>query len=140
MPRLSRTLAPSALPESEKITINVGFVDLGTIDLLVREGFYANRTDFIRTAMRHHLARHDEAVASSARRKQLELGLVRFSRDDLEAVAASGEMLDVKVLGLAAFGDDVTPDLARRTIGSLRVLGALQAPAAVKAALADRMR
>jgi Arc/MetJ-type ribon-helix-helix transcriptional regulator len=127
-------------PDSEKITINLGYVDLGHIDLLVQEGFYSNRTDFIRTAIRNQLDRHNEAVKQSVARQQLDLGLRRYSRQDLEAVQASRDMLDIQVLGLAVIAPDVSPELARATIASIHVLGALQASAAVKEALSDRMR
>jgi Arc/MetJ-type ribon-helix-helix transcriptional regulator len=127
-------------PESEKITINLGFVDLGQVDLLVNEGFYANRTDFIRTAIRNQLERHAEVVKKSVTRKTLDLGLRHFTRDQLEQVRAAGEQLDVRVLGLLTIAPDVTPKLARATIASLTVLGALHATAEVKDALADRMR
>ncbi len=126
--------------DSEKITINLGFVDLGHIDLLVRDGFYSNRTDFIRTAIRNQLDRHAAAAHKSVVRKQLDLGISHFAREDLEAVRRTGEMLDIRVLGLATVAADVTPELARATIASLTVLGALHASAAVKAALADRMQ
>lgn len=125
--------------ESEKITINLGYVDLGQVDLLVREGFYSNRTDFIRTAIRNQIDRHDEALKKSLARHQLDLGLRRFSRKDLEVMQTSGEMLHIQVLGMAVIADDVSPELARATIASLQVLGAFQASAAVKAALADRI-
>ena len=125
--------------ESEKITINVGFVDLGHIDLMVREGFYSNRTDFIRTAIRNQLATHADVVKQSIVRRTLELGLRRFSRDELEAVRAKGGRLNIQVVGLATIDDDVTPELALATIESVTVLGALHASNAVKAALADRM-
>ncbi len=125
--------------DSEKITINLGFVDLGHIDLLVRDGFYSNRTDFIRTAIRNQIARHADEAGKAVRRAELDLGIAHFDRARLEAVAASGEMLDVRVLGLARFSDDVSPELARKTIRSLTVLGALHASLAVKAALADRI-
>jgi Arc/MetJ-type ribon-helix-helix transcriptional regulator len=126
--------------ESEKITINLGFVDLGQIDLLVQEGFYSNRTDFIRTAIRNQIERHAEAVKRSVDRKSLELGLCHYSRADLEAVRAAGRMLEIQVLGLASIARDVTPELARATIARLTVLGALHASPDVKAALADRIR
>jgi Arc/MetJ-type ribon-helix-helix transcriptional regulator len=126
-------------PDSEKITINLGFVDLGQMDLLVQEGFYSNRTDFIRTAIRHQLERHAEAVKKSTARHQLDLGLRHYSRKDLEAIEAAGETLHIQVLGLARIADDVSPDLALRTIASIRVLGALQATPSVKAALLDRI-
>ncbi len=126
--------------DSEKITINLGYVDLGHIDLLVQEGFYSNRTDFIRAAIRRQLDRHTDAVKQSVARHQLDLGLRRFSRDDLAALEAAGEMLHIQVLGLAVIAPDVSPELARATIASLHVLGSLQAPAAVKAALHDRIR
>ena len=128
------------IPESEKITINLGYVDLGHIDLLVQEGFYSNRTDFIRTAIRNQLDRHGEAVKQSVARQQLDLGLRRYSRQDLEAVRAAGETLHIQVLGLAVIAPDVTPELALETIASIHVLGALQASPAVKAALGDRIR
>jgi Arc/MetJ-type ribon-helix-helix transcriptional regulator len=126
--------------DSEKITINLGYVDLGHVDLLVQEGFYSNRTDFIRTAIRNQLDRHGDAVKQSVARQQLDLGLRRYDRQDLEAVRAAGETLHIQVLGLAVIADDVSPELARATIASIHVLGALQASAAVKAALSDRIR
>ena len=128
------------LTDSEKITINLGFVDLGHVDLMVQDGFYANRTDFIRTAIRNQLDRHAEVLSQSVNRKTLELGLCRYSRVDLEAARARGEMLHINVLGLASIAPDVTADLARAAIGSVTVLGALHASAEVKAALADRTR
>ncbi|MBC9206150.1 CopG family transcriptional regulator [Roseomonas aerophila] len=126
--------------DSEKITINLGYVDLGHIDLLVQDGFYANRTDFIRTAIRNQIERHAEAARQSVARRSLDLGMRHFTRADLEQVQAAGEMLDIRVLGLASIAPDVTAELARATIRSLSVLGALQASAAVKAALAERLR
>jgi Arc/MetJ-type ribon-helix-helix transcriptional regulator len=133
-------LRPRTGSDSEKITINLGYVDLGHIDLLVQDGFYANRTDFIRTAIRNQIERHAEATRQSVARRSLDLGLRHFSRADLEAVRAAGQRLDIRVLGLASIAADVTPELAQATIASLSVLGALQASAEVKAALADRMR
>jgi Arc/MetJ-type ribon-helix-helix transcriptional regulator len=133
-------LQHAKLPDSEKITLNLGFVDLGSIDLLVRDGFYSNRSDFIRTAIRNQLVTHADTAKQAASRLTLEMGLRTFARKDLEAVQAAGEKLEIRVLGLAIIADDVTPDLARATIESLTVLGALHAPAAVKAALADRLR
>ena len=128
------------MSETEKITINLGLVDLGQIDLLVQEGFYQNRTDFIRTAIRNQLGEHAEAVKQTVARKELVLGLQHYARLDLEAVRAAGETLEIRVLGLASIADDVTPELALATIDSINVLGALRASAAVKAALAERIR
>ncbi len=125
--------------DSEKITINLGFVDLGHVDLLVREGFYGNRSDFIRTAIRNQLDRHGEAARQSATRRQLQLGLCHLAARDLEAARAKDEMLDIRVLGLLTIAPDVTPELARAAIGSVTVLGALHATPAVKAALGDRL-
>jgi Arc/MetJ-type ribon-helix-helix transcriptional regulator len=134
-----RELRPRA-NDSEKITINLGYVDLGQIDLLVQEGFYSNRTDFIRTAIRNQLDRHHDSVKQSVARHRLELGLRRYTRQDLEVVQAAGETLHIQVLGLASIADDVSPELALRTIASIHVLGALQVSPAVKAALGDRIR
>jgi Arc/MetJ-type ribon-helix-helix transcriptional regulator len=127
-------------PDSEKLTLNLGFVDLGSIDLLVRDGFYSTRSDFIRTAVRNQLATHADTSKKAASRLTLELGLRTYARRDLEAVQAAGEKLRIRVLGLAVIADDVTPDLARATIESVTVLGALHAPADVKTALADCLR
>ena len=124
--------------ESEKITINLGYVDLGHVDLMVQDGFYSNRTDFIRTAIRNQLERHADVVRQSVARKSLDLGLRHYGRGDLEAALRSGDTLHINVLGLASIALDVTPELARAAIASVRVLGALHASAAVKAALADR--
>jgi Arc/MetJ-type ribon-helix-helix transcriptional regulator len=132
--------AKSKLTESEKITINLGFVDLGQIDLLVSEGFYGNRSDFIRTAIRNQLSTHSDAVKQVIARKMLVLGLQHFSADDLRAVQADQQTLQIRVLGLVTIAPDVTPELALATIASLDVLGALQASPEVKAALASRMR
>jgi len=126
--------------ETEKLTINLGVVDLGQIDLLVQEGFYSNRTDLIRTAIRNQLSIHAEEVKRTVARRTLVLGLQHVSRADLEHVLATGEMLQIRVLGLARIADDVSPKLARATIESIVVLGAFQASAAVRRALADRIQ
>jgi Arc/MetJ-type ribon-helix-helix transcriptional regulator len=126
--------------DSEKITINLGFVDLGRVDLLVRDGFYSNRTDFIRSAIRSQLAAHADQVSQSVARHTLELGLRDFSRFDLEAAKKAGEQLHIKVVGLARIAPDVTPELALAAIGSINVLGALHASAEVRSALAARIK
>jgi Arc/MetJ-type ribon-helix-helix transcriptional regulator len=141
MPSKNAIAPPTAkTPESEKITINMGFVDLGHIDLLVAEGFYSNRTDFIRTAIRSHLSTHADVLRQAVTRKMLVLGLQSFSVADLEAARAAGEKLQIRVLGLAVIDPNVSPALASATIDSLTVLGALHASPAVKAALAGRIR
>jgi Arc/MetJ-type ribon-helix-helix transcriptional regulator len=127
-------------PESEKITINLGYVDLGRVDLLVQEGFYSNRTDFIRTAIRNQLGTHDDVLKQTVARRSMVLGLQRYSRQDLESVRAAGEQLHIQVLGLATIDDDVPAQLAAQTIASIVILGALRASPKVKAALADRIR
>lgn len=133
-------LSAARKPLDEKITINVGYVDLGQIDLLVQEGFYANRTDLIRTAIRNQLATHADAVKQAVARKTLVLGIQHFSAADLRAAKAAGEVLQIRVLGLASIASDVTPALALSTIESIVVLGALHASPAVKEALAKRIR
>jgi Arc/MetJ-type ribon-helix-helix transcriptional regulator len=129
----------SRVSDSEKITINLGYVDLGHIDLMVQDGFYSNRTDFIRTAIRNQIERHADVAKESRVRKSLDLGLRHYTRDDLEAARAAGQMLHIHVLGLVSIAADVTPELARATIGSIVVLGALHASSGVRAALADRI-
>lgn len=140
MPARSSTSARVAKPLDEKITINLGYIDLGQIDLLVQEGFYANRTDLIRTAVRNHLATHADVVRQAVSRKTLVLGIQHFGADELRAVRDAGQALEIRVLGLASIAPDVTPELALAAIRSVVVLGALHASPAVKAALADRIR
>ena len=126
-------------PDSEKITINLGLVDLGQIDLLVGEGFYSNRSDFFRTAFRNQLAVHAEPIRQTIARKTIVLGLQLIGKEDLETALASGSPLRLRVLGLIRIAKDVSPKLARDAIESLEILGALEATPAVKAALADRI-
>jgi Arc/MetJ-type ribon-helix-helix transcriptional regulator len=128
------------LEKTEKITINLGLVDLGQIDLLVQEGFYTNRTDFVRTAIRNQLTNHADVVKRMVARKMLVLGMQHYTRSDLEAVRTAGEKLQISVLGLVSIAEDVSPELALATIDSIEVLGALRASAAVKAVLAGRIR
>lgn len=124
--------------ETEKMTVNVGVVDLGHVDLLVQEGFYSNRSDVVRTALRNQLALHAETLKQTVLRKTLMVGLQHYSRADLERLVAAGQRLQVQVVGLARIADDVPPELARAAIESVTVLGAFQASSAVRAALADR--
>ena len=141
MAKMSKRLTEtrSRIGETEKITINLGVVDLGQIDLLVQEGFYSNRTDLIRTAIRNRLALHADELKQSVARRTLVLGLREFTRVDLERVQAAGETLKIRVLGLARIAVDVPAELARATIESVEVLGAFHASASVRAALADRI-
>lgn len=125
--------------ESEKITINLGPIDLGQIDLLVQEGFYSNRTDLIRTAIRNQLNQHADVVKQTVARKSLVLGMQHYSRADLEAIQAAGQRLQIQVLGLASIASDVSVELALATIESIFVLGSLHASAVLKAALAKRI-
>lgn len=128
------------MSETEKITVNLGLVDLGQVDLLVQEGFYSNRTDFIRTAIRNQISAHADVVKQTVARRTLVLGLEHYTRRDLEAVRDAGETLEIKVLGLASIDEDVSPELALQTIDSIVVLGALRASPAVKSALAGRIK
>ena len=139
-PRPATSAAGAAKPVDEKVTINIGYVDLGQIDLLVQEGFYANRTDLIKTAIRNQLTAHGDSVRQAAARKTLSLGVHHIAEADLQALKAAGQMMDIRVLGLATIDPAVTPELALATISSLTVLGALHASPAVKAALSKRIR
>jgi Arc/MetJ-type ribon-helix-helix transcriptional regulator len=138
-PRTLQTAKRALSTDTEKVTINLGHVHLGQIDLLVREGFYTNRTDFVRTAIRNQLDRQSDTLAQCIARQSLDLGLRRYSRDDLERYRAARTTIEINVVGLVVIDPDVTPDLARDTISSVRVLGALQASGEVKAALKNRI-
>lgn len=136
-----KTILPhQKLPDSDKVTVNVGLVDLAQLDLLVEEGFYSNRTDFVRTAIRNQLQVHAEAIRQTVTRKRYVMGMYRYSQRELAQVAASGQQLEIHVLGLAVIEDDVSPSLAREAIASIQVLGAFIAPPAVREALADRLQ
>jgi Arc/MetJ-type ribon-helix-helix transcriptional regulator len=132
--------AKPKMVDSEKITINLGMIDLGQIDLLVSEGFYSNRTDLIRTAIRNQLNTHADVVRQTVARRSLVLGMHHYSRADLEAAQQAGIRLQIQVLGLASIASDVTVELALATIESISVLGALHASSAIKAALAERIQ
>ncbi len=140
MPARSATLSANPRVTDEKITINLGVVDLGQVDLLVQEGFYANRSDFIRTAIRNQIGSHQEVLKEVVARRTLVLGIQHFTAADLKAVQKARRMLDIRVLGLTSFADDITPELALATIRSLSVLGAWHARPALRAALAPRLR
>lgn len=140
MPAKPALAVSSKVADAEKVTINLGFVDLGQIDLLVQEGFYANRTDLIRTAIRNQLSTHADVLKQVSARKTLALGIQHFSAADLQSVVDAGQSLDIRVLGLASIALDVSPELALAAISSLTVLGALHASPAVKTALASRLR
>jgi Arc/MetJ-type ribon-helix-helix transcriptional regulator len=128
------------IPDSDKVTVNVGLVDLAQLDLLVQEGFYANRTDFVRTAIRNQLLVHADALRQTVVRKRFVLGQHRYTRRELEQVVAAGQQLDIQVLGLAVIEDDVSPELAAAAIATVQVLGALMASEPVRLALADRLQ
>jgi Arc/MetJ-type ribon-helix-helix transcriptional regulator len=129
------------MSDTEKITINLGVVDLGQIDLLVERGFYSNRTDFIRTAIRNQITAHTDEIKQAETHWQLVIGSTHYDRDDLEEIRAKGEFLTIGVVGRISLGPDVTPELALATIKSMRILGGgLQASPEVKAALADRLK
>ncbi|MGP8112991.1 MAG: CopG family transcriptional regulator [Steroidobacteraceae bacterium] len=135
----STSLVRTKVGETEKLTINLGLVDLGQIDLLVQEGFYGNRTDLIRTAIRNQLSVHADELKRTVSRRMLQVGLQDFSRADLERARAAGEMLQIQVVGLVRIAEDVPAELARATIQRVAVLGAFHASAAVRRALADRI-
>lgn len=128
------------MADTEKITINMSVVDLGQIDLLVEEGFYSNRTDFIRAAIRHQLLRHDTELKQSIVRKTMAVGVVAYTRKDLEKAQARGEQVSARVIGMLVIDDDVSPELAAATINTIKVFGVFQANKAVKEAVADRIQ
>ncbi len=128
------------MADAEKITINMNVVDLGKVDLLVEEGFYTNRTDFIRTAIRNQLSKHEDEVSRSIGRREMVIGVLHYGRSDLEELRTDGEYLNINITGLFSLGNDVSPELARATIASLKIVGVFRASTAVKDALRDRIR
>lgn len=127
------------MSDSEKITVNVGSVDLGRMDLLVQEGFYSNRADFIRTAIRNQLERQSTAVDSITNRKSMVIGTQVYTRKELEEKRENNELVNVKVIGMLILTDDITTALALETIQSVTVRGVFKASEDVKTALKDRI-
>jgi Arc/MetJ-type ribon-helix-helix transcriptional regulator len=128
------------MSDTEKITINMSVVDLGQVDLLVKEGFYSSRTDFIRTAIRNLLTTHSEKVRELVTKKAMVVGVVSFNKKDLEEIRSKGVKLEIKALGMCFLAEDISPDLALSTISSLEVMGVLKASDAVKEALGKRIK
>ncbi len=126
--------------DTEKITINLGIVDLGQIDLLVERGFYSNRTDFIRMAIRNQISSHSDEIKEAATHWQLVIGSTHYDRESLEQIRTQGEMLSIGVVGTLVLEDDVSTELALATIKSIRVLGSMRASAEVTEALSDRLK
>lgn len=128
------------MSETEKITINMSAVDLGKVDLLVNEGLYSNRTDFIRTAIRSQLEKHTFEIQQSVTRHSSVIGVVTFNKVDLEKKKQKGKLLSLSVIGLLNLHDDIPAELALEVITEIKVRGIFQASPEVKAALADRMK
>jgi len=128
------------MSDTEKITINMSAVDLGKVDLLVQEGFYSNRTDFIRTAIRNQLDKHNLEIQQSVSRNDYGIGVLFYSRSDIERFKAKGQKVNIKMIGMLSLATDLPADLARDVIESIKVLGIFMASDEVKAALSDRMK
>lgn len=127
------------MPDTEKITINISAVDLGKIDLLVEEGLYSNRTDFIRTAIRAQMEKHTFEIQQSVTRNAYTIGMVSYDRASFERYKLKKEKLNIAFVGLLRLDTDISPDLALEVVESIHVHGILIASDAVKAALADRI-
>lgn len=128
------------MADTEKITINMSAVDLGKIDLMVQEGSYSNRTDFIRTAIRSQLEKHTFEIQQTITRNSYVIGVLTYDQDDLEQKKAKGEKVNIRVLGLLHLASDISPNLAREVIESIQVRGIFQASDKVKTALIDRTK
>lgn len=128
------------MADIEKLSFNISVVDLGQIDLLVEQGFYSSRTDFLRAAIRSQIGAHADTIKQTITRKSGVLGVTHYSKASLDRRRYAAETLDITAVGMLVIGDDVTPELARATIASIAVYGVFRASPAVKEALADRMR
>lgn len=127
------------MPETEKITINLGPVDLGRIDVLVEQGLYSNRTDLIRTAIRNQLDRHEPVIQAHAVKWSFVLGVESVTRSTLEEFRRQGKMISLRVIGMLKLADDIDPELALETIEAIRIRGSFQATPVLREALADRI-
>ena len=128
------------MPDQEKITINMSAVDLGKVDLLVQEGVYSNRTDFIRTAIRNLLDKHNFEIQQSVTRNSYVIGALVNNKSDFEKLKSKGEKIKLNIVGFLHLADDISPELAREVIESIEVRGVFHASDEVKAALADRTK
>ncbi len=123
------------MAETEKITINMNVVDLGKADLLVEQGFYSNRTDFIKTSIRNQLSVHANVVDNVITDKSIYLGVALYNRKDLEKVLEQNKVLDIKAAGMVILANDIDVELATKAIKSLKVYGVLKASPEIKKAL-----
>ena len=128
------------MPESEKITINMNVVDLGKVDMLVQEGVYSNRTDFIRTAIRNLLDKHSFEIQQTVTRNSYVIGALMYNRADLEKIKSKNERLNLKIIGLLSLDKDIPVELADEVIEVVQVRGVFNASEPVKAVLSDRMK
>jgi len=127
------------MADTDKVSFNISVVDLGKIDLLVEQGHYASRTDFLVAAVRTQLLTHVDTVQELFVRQSPLVGASIYSRKTLEKLTAKGKQLDINVVGLCMFAKDVTPELALATVHSLKVRGTFRASPEVKEALRERM-
>lgn len=128
------------MSDTEKITINMSAVDLGKVDLLVQEGLYSNRTDFIRTAIRNALDKHNVEIQQSVIRHAFVIGMVHYDPSEFEECKSQGKKLRIRVIGMLDISSKITPELADQVVESIQVRGIFQAPEEVKKVLADRMK
>lgn len=128
------------MADTEKITVNANAVELGKIDLLVEQGHYVNRSDFIRSAIRSQLEKHSFEVQQAVTRNSYVIGALSYNKSDMEEFQTKGERLKISVMGILHLQKDIPASLAAEVIESAQVRGVFQASEAVKAALNDRMK
>lgn len=120
---------------TEKITINVNTSDLGKIDLLIHEGYYSNRTDFIKSAIKSQVNKHDDEInmiLSSKKKKDWFVGVYVLTEDELQALKRYGRKKAIRGMGLLIVDKDVSLDLMKTSISAIETYGVCRCSSEIK--------
>jgi Arc/MetJ-type ribon-helix-helix transcriptional regulator len=132
-------MSEARIETTEKITININTIDLGHIDLLVNEGYYATRTEFIKTAVKKQLDRHEEDTKKLIEQKakhgdyELSIGVGGFTKSELERIIQKKEAkIKMIFIGLFITPKDVTLELLEQAVESIKVYGVCRCSQEIK--------
>lgn len=109
---------------SEKVSVNINEEALSKIDLLVEDGFYSNRSDFINRAVDTLLDRENRTVdklleihsKEKINSRQWFVGVQTMGSQYLEKVKEQGVRLRIKGCGVLYFEKDAAQELVFETV------------------------
>jgi Arc/MetJ-type ribon-helix-helix transcriptional regulator len=122
----------------QQLNVTMDAEEIHQVDLMVEQGLYASRKDFLQLAARNLLREHGVEVPRPMTGELKVAGIAVHNRKSLEKLRAAGRQLELNVTGIFRLADDVTPELACAVIKSLTLRGTFEASAEVKATLKDR--